>query len=352
MELKVIAMNKIIPNPEQPREHFDRDKIRELSESILSNGLINPITVREKGSQYEIVTGERRWKAHQVANIKTIQAFVKKYSSEGQVAIESLIENVHRENLTPKEKGKFLLQIKKIENISTNKELSKRTRINITTISECIDNYEFTKNKPAFYQTKHKIIRSTAGMEDKERSKIIKLAEAQKMSGTKVEEEFVPIYKKSTPEIKNALLDDKITVSQAENLNKIKNEKAREKATKDVMSHNRVANIIPKISINEQPEITDMVKKKMLGIQKMIFTNLYDAKVGIIKSSKGIINANKMLNTLLERPFEHGLDGKTLSSSITQLQSISDKISEFTINIERFNELKENFVQRVGDRND
>jgi hypothetical protein len=87
MEIKEIELNKIHPNPTQPREKFDRDKLRELSESILSNGLINPITVRVKGNGYEIISGERRWKAHQIADLDKIQVIVKEYRNEGDSMI-------------------------------------------------------------------------------------------------------------------------------------------------------------------------------------------------------------------------------------------------------------------------
>jgi len=107
MELQTIKVDNILANFYQPRVKFDKDKIQELAESILSNGLINPITVREwKGGRYMIVSGERRWRAHKVANIKEIPAFVKTYSNDGQFMVDSLIENIHREDLSPTEKGK------------------------------------------------------------------------------------------------------------------------------------------------------------------------------------------------------------------------------------------------------
>ena len=77
MELKEIEVSKILANFYQPRTKFDRESIKELAESILSNGLINPITVRSWKNKFMIVSGERRWQAHKVANIKTIPCVVK-----------------------------------------------------------------------------------------------------------------------------------------------------------------------------------------------------------------------------------------------------------------------------------
>jgi len=111
IELKEIEVNKIKPNPLQPREYFNREKLKELSESILSNGLINPIQVKKRGNIYEIVAGERRWKAHQIANLKKISSFIKDYKDETQEIIESLIENIHRENLNPLEQAKFIKRL-------------------------------------------------------------------------------------------------------------------------------------------------------------------------------------------------------------------------------------------------
>ena len=111
MELKEIEVSKIYPNWFQPRKEFNKEKLQELTESILSNGLINPITIKEWRGKYMIVSGERRWRAHKLAKLKTIQAFVKEYKDDGQFMIDSLIENIHREDLTSMEKAVFIKKI-------------------------------------------------------------------------------------------------------------------------------------------------------------------------------------------------------------------------------------------------
>jgi len=116
MELKEINISDILANFYQPRTKFDKEGIQELSESILSNGLINPITItpdKKRQGKYMIVSGERRWQAHRIAGLKTIQAIVKTYSSDGQFMVESLIENIHREDLSDWEEWKFTKQIAK-----------------------------------------------------------------------------------------------------------------------------------------------------------------------------------------------------------------------------------------------
>jgi len=114
MELKTINVSDILANFYQPRTKFDREKIKELSESILSNGLINPITItpdKKRQGKYMIVSGERRWQGHRTAKIKTIQTFVKEYKDETSFMIESLVENVQREDLSSMETAKFIKKI-------------------------------------------------------------------------------------------------------------------------------------------------------------------------------------------------------------------------------------------------
>jgi len=114
MKVKTINVADILANFYQPRTKFDREKIKELSESILTNGLINPITItpdKKRKGKYMIVSGERRWQAHRVAGLKTIQAVVKEYKDETSFMIESLVENLQREDLSSMETAKFIKKI-------------------------------------------------------------------------------------------------------------------------------------------------------------------------------------------------------------------------------------------------
>jgi len=110
MEMKEIPINQIIPNPLQPREIFDKEKLKELAATIADVGVLQPILVRPKNGRYEIIAGERRWKATQIAGIETIPALIKELP-DSQVMVESLIENVHRANLKPMEQAKAILEV-------------------------------------------------------------------------------------------------------------------------------------------------------------------------------------------------------------------------------------------------
>lgn len=114
MEMKELPIDQIIPNPLQPREIFDKEKLKELAATISDVGVLQPILVRPKNGRYEIIAGERRWKATQIAGIKTIPALIKPIP-DSQVMVESLIENVHRANLKPMEQAKAILEVFKAD---------------------------------------------------------------------------------------------------------------------------------------------------------------------------------------------------------------------------------------------
>lgn len=218
MELKEIKVDQILANFYQPRTKFDREKIKELAESILSNGLINPITIfldKKRKGKYMIVSGERRWQAHKVAKIKTIPCIVKEYKNDGQFMVESLIENIHREDLTPIEKGKFCLSIMKEERIKNYQQLSNRIKSDPGQISRWIDEYDFKKRKPKFKDVETKIIRSTKALPEKERESVIDFAKKEGKSGSFIEEDFMPEYRKSDEPTRKALLSGKVSVEEA-----------------------------------------------------------------------------------------------------------------------------------------
>lgn len=94
-----IPVADIIPNPYQPRKVFDDDRITELSQTIKTHGIIQPIVVRVKDEKYELIAGERRWRAAQKLNMERIPAIVKNFN-DSQTASVALIENLQREELT------------------------------------------------------------------------------------------------------------------------------------------------------------------------------------------------------------------------------------------------------------
>lgn len=107
-----VKITMVEPNREQPRKDFDEDSLLELADSIKQYGILQPLLVTKKDDYYEIIAGERRWRAAKLAGIKEIPVIIKEYTSQEIVEI-SLIENIQRENLNPIEEAmayKRLLQ--------------------------------------------------------------------------------------------------------------------------------------------------------------------------------------------------------------------------------------------------
>ena len=100
----LININQIEPNKSQPRRNFNEDTLHELADSIKIYGIIQPLILQKRDKYYEIIAGERRWRAAKVAGLKEVPAIVKDYSSQEIVEI-ALIENIQREDLNPIEEA-------------------------------------------------------------------------------------------------------------------------------------------------------------------------------------------------------------------------------------------------------
>lgn len=129
----LISINEIEPNRAQPRTHFDEDKLQELADSIKQHGIIEPLVVQKRGKRYEIIAGERRWRAARIAGLKQVPVVVKEYS-ESQVFTIALIENIQREDLNPIEEAiayQKLIQEQKLKQEDVAERVSK-SRVAIT----------------------------------------------------------------------------------------------------------------------------------------------------------------------------------------------------------------------------
>lgn len=101
---QMMKINMVEPNREQPRKYFEEDSLLELADSIKQYGVLQPLLVRKRKDYYEIIAGERRWRAAKLAGIKEIPVIIKNYSEQEVVEI-ALIENIQRENLNPIEEA-------------------------------------------------------------------------------------------------------------------------------------------------------------------------------------------------------------------------------------------------------
>ena len=101
---KLLKINQVEPNRDQPRKEFDEDALLELADSIKQFGVLQPLLVQKKKDYYEIIAGERRWRAAKLAGLKEVPVLIKSYTDQEIVEI-SLIENIQRENLNPIEEA-------------------------------------------------------------------------------------------------------------------------------------------------------------------------------------------------------------------------------------------------------
>lgn len=108
--VQYINIHDIMPNANQPRKTFSEEKIEELSKSIKEHGIIQPIVVRKKGKSYEIVAGERRWRAARKAELAKVPCLIRELSDEHNMLI-AIIENMQREDLNPVEEAEGLNQM-------------------------------------------------------------------------------------------------------------------------------------------------------------------------------------------------------------------------------------------------
>ena len=130
------GIEEIVPNRSQPRKNFDESKLQELAESIKEKGILEPLIVRRVDQGYELIIGERRWRAAQKAGLKEVPVLVKEV--EGSDALEiSLIENLQREDLNPIEEAEAFKRLTEESHISQ-EELSTRIGKDRTTIANTL----------------------------------------------------------------------------------------------------------------------------------------------------------------------------------------------------------------------
>ena len=131
-----IPVSFIDPNPLQPRSIFDAGRLQELANSILANGIIQPLIVRRKGDRYELIAGERRLRAARIALLEEVPVIVQDYA-EGRLLEIALIENIQREDLNPIETAQALERLAREMSLS-HEEIAQRTGKDRTTITNLI----------------------------------------------------------------------------------------------------------------------------------------------------------------------------------------------------------------------
>ena len=144
-----IGITKITPNKKQPRKYFNSEELENLASSIKEKGIIQPILVRKNSTEdnYEIVAGERRWRAAQIAELHSLPVIIKKFSDQEVIEV-GLIENVQRENLNPVEEARAYQSLSNEYNYKQD-QLSKiigKSRSHITNMIRLLELPEYILN--------------------------------------------------------------------------------------------------------------------------------------------------------------------------------------------------------------
>ena len=218
MELKMIPIDKIQPNPFQPRETFEKESIRELADSLEDVNIIQPLVVRKLGDVYQIIAGERRWRAAKVAELKELPCIVKDVA-ENRVLLESLVENLHRKDLTDIERENAIHELWKSNLFSTKEALAKAIGVPKERVLYDIEAKEFRDTEKVSMDTSTRTIRGTRGLPTEERKAVIEKVQAGEFKVSEVDT-VSKILRSGSEPIKEEILKPKsrLTTKMAESI--------------------------------------------------------------------------------------------------------------------------------------
>lgn len=210
LEVRMISIDKIRPSPFQPRVGFDKEKIKELADSINESGLIQPILVRKKGETYQIIAGERRWRAYQFARLKEIPCIIKE-ADDLEARELSLAENWHRLTLGTREAEDFVHSLW-VDGKSSGKyknlpDMSRKTGIPIRTLNSLISAHEDRKEIGIDADVTYQDIERTRVLKEEPelRKKVLELREKEEIRAVDLRE-FSEAVKEASPTVREALL--------------------------------------------------------------------------------------------------------------------------------------------------
>jgi len=210
MELKMIELKRIVANPLQPRQDFDREKLQELADSIREAELLQSIVVRKNnGGDFEIVAGERRFKAFQILKEPKIPAIVRNIKDDTDALEKSSIENWQRVNLSDRENDVAIKTLLKSGRYKNPAELSRKTGASESFISQHIEVNSFREKEKIPESVSYTTIRATQGLTTEVRKKAIEIATQKDIPARKLMDEIVPKIKKfPEPEQQMEILEE------------------------------------------------------------------------------------------------------------------------------------------------
>lgn len=329
MELKEIPIDDIFVNPAQPRTKIDEDKIKELADSIKINGLLNPIIVKEeKNGKFMIIAGEMRWQAHKELGLDKIKCSIKEYDKDIDWQVDSLIENIQRTDLTSVERENYISQLWKSGEFKDKTALGKR--IGMTDALNIINAKEERDRLHISPYLSTRTISDLAGLEDKDKRKMIGMIENKKIQQQQIRE-YKSFIQKAPEDIKNAIFNSKINLESAKKIVKLKDYSQRLKA---VRAHKMISEIEGKIEkrIQDNSSKTPIVFNSKDWIDSFKIA-IIDAKLELENVFKKLMTATQFIPQMGDEELEE-LDValNSFSELIYRTEEVSDKIRKIIDN--------------------
>ena len=219
LEVRMISIDKIRPSPFQPRAGFDKEKIKELADSIKESGLIQPILVRESGETYQIIAGERRWRAFQFAGLKEIPCIIRE-ADDLEARELSLTENWHRLNLGTVEAESFVANLheegRQTGRYKSIRDMSRKTGVPYPTLSALLSAHKEREELAIDSQVTYQDIQRTKVLreEPKLRKKVLELRDEEEIRAVDLRE-FSEAVREVSPTLRDALLRRVVSPKEA-----------------------------------------------------------------------------------------------------------------------------------------
>lgn len=275
MELIMIPIDKIQPNPFQPRESFEKESLKELADSIRDASIIQPIVVRRHREGYQIIAGERRWRAAQMVDIKEIPCIVKDIPEE-KILVESLIENLHREDLKDIERENAIYELWNSGQFTTKEELAKTIGVPKERAMYDIEAKEFRDAEKVSMDTSTRTIRGTRGLLTEDRKAIIGKVRTGDFKVSEVDT-VAKVIRKATEPMKKELLKprSRVTPKMAETLvEKLPNEEEQGVVLEEIkrfrLTEDEVEDRVREIQ--HAKELGEPIRKEMAVQEGTVYT--------------------------------------------------------------------------------
>ena len=278
MELKMIPVNKVQPNPFQPRESFEKESLKELADSIKDANIIQPIVVKQFGDGFQIIAGERRWRAAQMAGLQEIPCIIKEIPQE-RVLLESLIENLHRRDLTDVERENAIHELwenREALSFKYKTELAEAIGVSADRVDDDLEAWESRHEKGMPSSVSTRTISRTRGLEPEIRRRIAEKVAEGDLKASEVDV-VAKVIRKAPEPIKKELLEPRsfVTPKMAETIvDKLPNEEDQtlvlEEIKRERLTEDEVEERV--IDIQRAREVGEPLRKEMLVQEGITYT--------------------------------------------------------------------------------